>query len=299
MNEKDNGPHGVGGWLALLVAGMVVLGPLLSIGRTYGEFAAAEREYPALAQVAEWTSFKTVEWVALLIFCIISIYGGLGLATRRTPDAVSNAKLVLWFNYPISIIVTGMIIPAIMITGSGEEVAMAIPSLIASLIAVGVWTAYLNRSKRVRNTYGPTAPSPIQGASLRNWLPHQWVVAELFCLDWMSRQGIRKSQKSVPSESHSTIHVYTVVDEERVYAEIATELEGAVADKGLWTRLFAECGGDEKQTKVLYIKQRAERLISSERLRLEQAARERAAEVERVEKLRPPSNEVQQMEETA
>jgi len=24
MAEKDNGPHGVGGWLALLVAGMVV-----------------------------------------------------------------------------------------------------------------------------------------------------------------------------------------------------------------------------------------------------------------------------------
>lgn len=64
----------------------------------------------------------------------------------------------------------------------------------------------------------------------------------------------------------------TVVDEDHVYAEIAKELETGVADKGLWTRLFAECGGDEKQTKVLYIKVRAERLISSERLRLEHAS---------------------------
>jgi hypothetical protein len=37
----------------------------------------------------------------------------------------------------------------------------------------------------------------------------------------------------------------------------------------LWTRLFAECDGDEKQTKILYIKHRAERLISAEHDRIE------------------------------
>lgn len=89
----------------------------------------------------------------------------------------------------------------------------------------------------------------------------------------------------------------TVVDEDPIYTAIAKELETGVADKGLWTRLFAECGGDEKQTKVLYIKQRADRFISAERLHLEQAARERAAETERVEKLRPPPSDAQQMEE--
>lgn len=71
--------------------------------------------------------------------------------------------------------------------------------------------------------------------------------------------------------------------EDRVYAEIAKELEDGVADKGLWTRLFAECGGDEKQTKVFYIKQRAEKLISVERDRLEQESSELAAEVARIE----------------
>jgi hypothetical protein len=72
----------------------------------------------------------------------------------------------------------------------------------------------------------------------------------------------------------------TVIDEDPIYTAIAKELETGVADKGLWIRLFAECGGDEKQTKVLYIKQRADRLIAAERLRLEQAARKRAAEIE-------------------
>lgn len=76
------------------------------------------------------------------------------------------------------------------------------------------------------------------------------------------------------------------VDEDRVYAQIAEELETGIADKGLWTRLFAECSGDEKQTKVLYIKQRAERLIEAEKARIEFEARERATEAERKEKLR-------------
>lgn len=76
------------------------------------------------------------------------------------------------------------------------------------------------------------------------------------------------------------------VEEDRIYASIARELETGAEHKGLWTRLFAECGGDEKQTKVLYIKQRAERLISEERSRLEQAARVHAHEASRIEQVR-------------
>lgn len=71
----------------------------------------------------------------------------------------------------------------------------------------------------------------------------------------------------------STLPVF-MVDEDRIYAGIAKELKEEVADKGLWTRLFAECDGDERRTRVLYIRQRANRLISAERLRLEQAAAE-------------------------
>lgn len=76
------------------------------------------------------------------------------------------------------------------------------------------------------------------------------------------------------------------VDEDHIYASIARELETDAAQKGLWTKLFAECGGDEKQTKVLYIKQRAERLIYEERSRLAQAAREHAHEASRIEQVR-------------
>jgi hypothetical protein len=71
------------------------------------------------------------------------------------------------------------------------------------------------------------------------------------------------------------------IDEDRIYALIAEELETGTPEKGLWTRLFAECGGEEKQLKVLYIRQRAERLIAAERARLEQTALEGIANAER------------------
>lgn len=61
--------------------------------------------------------------------------------------------------------------------------------------------------------------------------------------------------------------------------------------------MFAECGGDDRQTKVLYIKQRAERLTAAESLRLEHVARERTAEAERIEKSRQPPGDAQQAEE--
>lgn len=176
INDRNDGPHGVGGWLALLVVGMLVLGPLLGIGRTYVEFASIEHQYSELASLADWSSFKTAEWVVLLIFCGISIYGGHGLATKRTPDAVSRAKLVLWFNYPIGIVVTAMIIPALMLPGGGKAAATAIPSLLASLIAVAIWTAYLNRSKRVKNTYflrivQPTPETHVHCPDCRKLIP--------------------------------------------------------------------------------------------------------------------------------
>lgn len=85
------------------------------------------------------------------------------------------------------------------------------------------------------------------------------------------------------TEHHSKIQQQTALDDERIYAIIGKELETGATDKGLWIRLFAECGGDEKQTKVLYIKQRAEQLISAERVRLEQVAQERAAETRTAE----------------
>jgi hypothetical protein len=75
-------------------------------------------------------------------------------------------------------------------------------------------------------------------------------------------------------------------DEDAVYEVVANEMESGKLDKGLWTRLFAETDGDEKKTKIAYIKQRAEKLMTAERTRLQELARQQAEEAARREKLR-------------
>ena len=50
------------------------------------------------------------------------------------------------------------------------------------------------------------------------------------------------------------------MNQDEIYAQIAREIETGQIDKSLWTRLYAECDGDETKTKVQYIKQRADKL---------------------------------------
>ena len=157
MKAQQDSPHGIGGWLVLLIAGMTVIGPLLGIARTYAEIINVERQYPDLAQAAEWSNFKACEWTGVFLFSAISLYGGYGLATKRTASAVYNAKMVLWFNGPISVLTLGLIVPAVTFSNSvigGSDVAKTVASIIGALIAAGIWVTYLDRSKRVRHTYG-------------------------------------------------------------------------------------------------------------------------------------------------
>jgi len=97
----------------------------------------------------------------------------------------------------------------------------------------------------------------------------------------VAMETIFPSSGSYIPESEDAISPKTTIDEDHIYTEIAKELETGMVDKGLWTRLFSECGGDERATKVAYIRRRSERLISDEKSRIEMALRQRASEVER------------------
>ena len=52
------------------------------------------------------------------------------------------------------------------------------------------------------------------------------------------------------------------VNLDKIYEEVAEELDRKKVDKGLWTRLYAEFDGDEQKVKVGYIKARAEKLTA-------------------------------------
>ena len=96
---------------------------------------------------------------------------------------------------------------------------------------------------------------------------------------------------STQSESRSSTgsmasHESPLIDEDAIYAAIAKELDTGATDKGLWTRLFAECDGDDNKTKVAYIKQRAERIRTLEQGRIAAVKKQRDEEASQSERLR-------------
>jgi hypothetical protein len=96
----------------------------------------------------------------------------------------------------------------------------------------------------------------------------------------------RLHQPVMPTQSTSisTMPQTFSFDEDAVYEVVANEMDSGKMDKGLWTRLFVELDGDEKKTKIAYIKQRAEKLMAAERNRLQELARQQDEEVLRTEK---------------
>ncbi len=133
-----------------------------------------------------------------------------------------------------------------------------------------------------------------------------WLLGLAFVFGRMTQKEVRGSQPMptdtlvdrdsvTPNVPSPSTNPQITVKENRVYELIAEELESGRTDKGLWTRLFAECEGDEKKTKVLYIKERAARLIYDEQARSQKEAYERSAEAERAERLRPSPTGAEQM----
>lgn len=151
------GPSGVGGWLLLLVIGMMVLGPLLGAGRIGVDILDVEHQYPQLVSLDQWKTYKSATWWTFLGFAAISFYGGLGLARGKDWSVVTRAKAILWITGPVLSIVMDVWIPILIL---GEGVAgnpQFIGAFLMSAIAAGIWTAYLSKSKRVQTTYDRTA----------------------------------------------------------------------------------------------------------------------------------------------
>lgn len=288
MNSDNEKPQGVGGWLAFLIFTMLVIGPVLDLVGM-AAFGMAGLEFPAVIKSEQWSLYKRAEWIALLIFCSISIsisiYGGFGLLKKRTPNAVTTAKVVLWFNGPIAVIIYGIVLPAMMPSNAGIDTAEVVASLLSSLVYLGIWTAYLSQSKRVRNTYGlnsvsaQSVPQPSASEARFDGQPRKAAIVQ-------TQPNVVDVEKSKISAVAPKIvgNIDSIVDDDAIYTQIAQELETGVKDKGLWTRLFADTDGDEQKTRARYIKHRAEKLMAAQQAHLKEQAKLRAEENAKLER---------------
>ncbi len=128
-----------------------------------------------------------------------------------------------------------------------------------------VWVTYLQRSERVRITFEHMSrvPKGIQSKGFQIPASFSYSVTEGQTKSSESTDSpiqFRQSQENAPQVQERSLIEEKNLDE--IYARIALEIESENVDKGLWTRLYAECDGDEIKVKVAYIKARAKKLTT-------------------------------------
>lgn len=150
MAYGDDDVHGVGGWLALLIFGMLIGGPLRSLAGTMSDLNGAERANPALIGLALWGTIKAFTWVVTLTSIVASAHAGWRLGWRLRPSSVKIAIWTLWLAGPMMTLIAVSGVSLLSGTGFSEiwTAGMATPFAYAA-----IWTAYLLKSDRVRNTY--------------------------------------------------------------------------------------------------------------------------------------------------
>lgn len=155
--KKEDGANlnpyaGVRGWLALLVAGLFVFGPLMLLGQTEGVLRDAELAYPKLLQLSQWSTYKSSVWGVVLVCIALSLWAAWGLMKGNTFGHVRRAQVVLWVIGPAKNFALSLILPVV-IFGHSSFDGQALGALLASAIVALIWTLYLQLSKRVKATY--------------------------------------------------------------------------------------------------------------------------------------------------
>ncbi len=151
---KNQYISGIGGWLLFLIVILMVLGPATGLGRLTNEIQDVEKKFPALAVNLQWTHYKQASWLILAASAAIGFSAGYRLWKIHAAESVRFAIVALWLAGPLGNLC--FLVASLLIFGLRAN-ASVMPGMLgvimASCIAAGIWTAYLMRSLRVRNTY--------------------------------------------------------------------------------------------------------------------------------------------------
>lgn len=151
---KKTDPAGIGGWLCVLIALLVLVWPLVSATVQSASFTHELLVDPGLANDPAWNRNWRFSWLLFVAQTALSISAGLTLLKCFRPVAVRYAMTVIWINGP------GFWLIGLLITLWSQGILAALsnallgfPYLLGSAIFPLVWTTYLRYSKRVKNTY--------------------------------------------------------------------------------------------------------------------------------------------------
>jgi uncharacterized protein DUF2569 len=142
--------YGVGGWLLLFCIILTIFFPLSTLFYLTMNFDEARSYFNLLSKLETFTYIDIVLRTGLIVF---SIYTGAALWSIKK-DAVQLAKKFLIYTLVYGIISSTF--PILIYSPTfvdGTMVLQIIIHIIRSIIFFRIWTSYLNKSKRVMNTY--------------------------------------------------------------------------------------------------------------------------------------------------
>ena len=160
--------RGVGGWLAFLIVGLCVLGPVVGAYQGVQNFGTAESNPASAASLANWGAYKQAAWGLFAATSALRIASGLALLLSRHWHAVRFAFVVLWVCPLIS--AAGDYFLASHYFGQPGDITATLLQFAKGWFWAAVWSAYLIKSVRVRNTYvvrpnNSFKPKPLRGSA--------------------------------------------------------------------------------------------------------------------------------------
>lgn len=247
--------YGAGGWLLVFATGLILSG-LKSLGDTHNLASDVGPEHPAVVFL------KTTQWSQICLAIVVVWM----MAAKATFFRVATTWLLL-LTFPA----LAMIAVARPFEGVGSLLSQ---SFLYWAISCSVWVTYLQRSRRVRVTFEHLVFEDEKRTAQKTVRSTSTEISRLSSLAVQtSLQDITRAtdqqESNPPAEASSSM---VIAGEEIHWAQALREFEGPERKPGLWARAFAQTGGDEIQTKVIYLSARATELAQAHQTQLAEAA---------------------------
>ncbi len=159
MNSKIPSPSpelkGVGGWLLLLIVLLAIYTPVMGFYNLYYDFIVSARVFPVLESNPAWVQYRMAVWIVFAIFCLFCFIAGYALWRVHKPMSVQFAIGVIWLAGPVVPLVYAAIASAVFHLDFAQAIKPFYLGIAATAIQSAIWTGYLLKSVRVKNTYFP------------------------------------------------------------------------------------------------------------------------------------------------
>ncbi len=151
-------PHlnGVGGWLLLLIVMLALYLPLADFKNLYDDFIVSTQVLPLLESNPIWKTYRTAIWIVYGIKCFFCFTISYALWKIHRPLTIRLAIGVIWLVGPCALVINAVIATLLFHFDFLQTIKPFYIGIATTAVQSAIWTAYLLRSIRVKNTYYTT-----------------------------------------------------------------------------------------------------------------------------------------------